>query len=107
MHAQCCDEDYCSCSNLQCAVIKRYSNCKLHQSLGVIMSGVGWPYVPYEERVVLFSDRLSSACTASSIKAIRAGVGWVWDRDWERGYTNTSLNDTYAQIQRTEDENNS
>ena len=31
--------------------------------------------------LVSFPDRLSSACIASSIKVIRAGVGWVWDRD--------------------------
>ena len=38
-------------------------------------------------RLVSFPDRLSSVCIASSItrailKAIRAGVGWVWDRDY-------------------------
>ena len=39
--------------------------------------------------LVSFPDRLSSACIASSIilintilKAIRAGVGWVWDQDY-------------------------
>ena len=40
--------------------------------------------------IVSFPGRLSSVCIASSItrretrailKAIRAGVGWVWDRD--------------------------
>ena len=35
--------------------------------------------------IVSFPDRLSSVCMyrfhGSILKAIRAGVGWVWDRD--------------------------
>ena len=48
-------------------------------------SSAGSLLAPLPRYLVSFPDHLSSACIASSItilKAIRAGVGWVWDQDY-------------------------
>ena len=67
-----------------------HASCNIVEILAIIfmlacktgLRGYGLLLSLAARQLVSFPDRLSSAWIAFSIKAIHAGVGWVWDRDY-------------------------